>query len=141
MGLARAEAVRFSRADKMVIAKRWNCAGHVARIKTPNPMLHHLLGTRDLTWCRDNNIRWRSDRQLHRRPGIQRHWEQHFDDCWTKTGLEWKTVTTDGPQFDAGLKEVANIHEAQSRKVNDGDDTDLNMTAPTASGVCVKHRH
>ena len=39
-GLARAEAAGFPRADNMVIAKRWNHAGHVARIRTVDPMLH-----------------------------------------------------------------------------------------------------
>ena len=91
-------------------------------ICTSNPMLHHHLGVRDPTWWWDNKRRWTGNGPFHRGHEIQRHWEQRFDDYWTKTGLEWKTVATDRPKFDAGLKELSKIHEAQSRKVWDGDD-------------------
>ena len=118
----RAEAMRFPRADQMVLAKRWIYAGHVARIWTSNHMLHQLSATRDLTWWRDNERRWRSNRHFHRRPGIQRRWEQQFDDEWTNSGFEWKIVAKDRPGFDAGLKEFKKKHEAQSGKIQDDDD-------------------
>ena len=104
-GLVRAEAMGFHRADKMVIAKRWNCAGHVARIWTTYQTLHQLLEMRYLTWWRDHKRRWRSNRQFHRRPGIQRRWERRFDGNGTKSGREWETLAKDRSRFGAGLKE------------------------------------
>ena len=70
--LARAEAIGFPRADKMVIQKRWSYAGHVARIWTSNETLHWLLEMRVLTWWRDNKRRWRGNRHFHRRTGVPR---------------------------------------------------------------------
>ena len=60
----RPESGSFPRADKMVIAKRWNYAGRDARIWTSNPMLHQLSETRDLTWWRDNKGRWREQQTI-----------------------------------------------------------------------------
>ena len=102
--LARAEAMGYPRADKMVIQKRWSCAGHVARVWTSNQTLHWLLETRDLTWWRDNKRRWRGRHLL----GTQRRWEQHFDDDWTTI---WPGMGNVGKRPTQTRRWLEGIHE------------------------------
>ena len=113
----RAETLGYPRTDKMVIAKRWSYAGHVARIWTSNQV---KTLERQQTFSQTT--------------GHPATFKPHFDDCGHKCGTEWKTVAEDPPTFDANLKEFTKIHVAQSRKIKDEDDAtwigQMRLSAP-----------
>ena len=107
-GLARAEAMGFPRAEKMVVAKRWNFAGHVARIRTSNQTLHSFWkcaispggGTTEDDGATDN---FTDNLEASDAGNIT------LMVYGSKSGFEWKTVAKDRPRFGASVMEFTKL--------------------------------
>ena len=116
-------AMGFPRADKMVIQKRWSYAGCIASGKRNTNFWKCAISPGGETTKDDGEATdTATDDRVPKDAGNDTlAWL--LEQCWPEV--------ENRPKFDGGLKEFTKIHEAQSRKIKDEDDADLDMNDAT----------